>query len=100
MGDAIFGCREHWQTHDHLMVMWGDQVGLSRETMSTVKNNVVGGPTLVLPLARHPNPYVEYLLDADGRLAKVLQSREGDATTPNGLRDMGLVGMSVGGLAG
>lgn len=98
MGDAIFGCREHWSAGREVVVMWGDQVGLSRATMDALADAFAGPHDLVLPLARDPKPYVEYLFDGRGRLTKVLQSREGDATRPGGQCDVGLFGMSVDGL--
>jgi len=51
----------------------------------------------VLPVTRMERPYVEYLFDGT-RLAKVLQSREGDHTTPNGFSDVGTFLLGTAGL--
>jgi bifunctional UDP-N-acetylglucosamine pyrophosphorylase/glucosamine-1-phosphate N-acetyltransferase len=42
-------------------------------------------------------PYVEYIFDG-GRLTKVLQTREGDTTTPNGFSDVGTFLLGTDGL--
>jgi bifunctional UDP-N-acetylglucosamine pyrophosphorylase/glucosamine-1-phosphate N-acetyltransferase len=100
MGDAIFRGREQWGGYDHVIVMWGDQVGVSEATLRRVAEELRAAtrPTLVLPLVATPQPYVEYLLDGAGRLTRVLQSREGDACAPGGRADVGVFGLGVPGL--
>ena len=89
MGDAIFGARAAWEGFDAILIVWGDQVFVSTDTL----RRALAALTLperqaVLPVTRMADPYVEYVFEADG-LAKVLQSREGDKTSPNGFSDVG-----------
>ena len=98
MGDAIFGARTAWETFDAILIVWGDQVFVSADTISRALAALTPDRQLVLPLTRMSTPYVEYVFDGE-RLAKVLQSREGDATTPNGFSDVGTFLLGTDGLA-
>lgn len=100
MGDAILGCWPHWILDDTVLVVWGDQVHVSGATVAEVlRVHAAGtGPRCTIPLVRQPEPYVEYRFDAGGRLAEVLQSREGDACAPGGLADVGVFCLSTDGL--
>ena len=53
----------------------------------------------MLPVTRMASPYVEYVFDGP-RLTKVLQTREGDATTPKGFSDVGTFLLGTEGLKG
>jgi bifunctional UDP-N-acetylglucosamine pyrophosphorylase/glucosamine-1-phosphate N-acetyltransferase len=98
MGDAIFRGYEVWSNYDAVLVVWGDQVFVSEDTL---KRSVAALGTArqqtVLPVTRMARPYVEYVFDG-GRLAKVLQTREGDTTTPNGFSDVGTFLLGTDGL--
>lgn len=89
MGDAIFRGHPVWSQYDAILVVWGDQVFVSAGTLTralaALKNS---GRQAVLPVTRMAAPYVEYVFDGD-RLTQVLQTREGDVTTPNGFSDVG-----------
>jgi bifunctional UDP-N-acetylglucosamine pyrophosphorylase / glucosamine-1-phosphate N-acetyltransferase len=101
MGDAIFRGRDVWRNAESILVIWGDQVHVSHETLAraATAHREVRGPRLTLPVARMAQPYVEYAFDdADGRLVRVLQSREGDACCPNGWGDVGTFLLSAAGL--
>jgi CTP:molybdopterin cytidylyltransferase MocA len=102
MGDAVFGAAAHWAGYDMILVVWGDQAGLSGGTVRRVvqAHRGVAGPALTVALVPMPEPYVEY--EAAGsppRLLRVRQSREGDACRPGGLSDVGVFGLSTDGLA-
>ena len=89
MGDAIFCGYGAWSRYDAVLIVWGDQVFVSSDTISRAL--VAMGKMerhAVLPITRMATPYVEYVFDGP-RLTRVLQSREGDATTPNGFSDVG-----------
>ena len=88
MGDAIFGGLDVWSRYDAVLVVWGDQVFVSRDTLSRALAALAPGRQVVLPVTHMATPYVEYVFE-QGALAKVLQTREGDATTPHGLSDVG-----------
>lgn len=89
MGDAIFSARTSWEMYDAILIVWGDQVFVSTETLSRTLTALssVGGQA-VLPLTRMSDPYVEYVFDG-ASLTAVLQSREGDKTRPGGFSDVG-----------
>lgn len=89
MGDAIFRGCPVWSQYDAILVVWGDQVFVSADTITraigALKNPLHHA---VLPVTRMTTPYVEYVFDGD-RLTQVLQTREGDVTTPQGFSDVG-----------
>jgi bifunctional N-acetylglucosamine-1-phosphate-uridyltransferase/glucosamine-1-phosphate-acetyltransferase GlmU-like protein len=99
MGDAIFRGFDVWSRHDAILVIWGDQLFVSSATLSRAVA-ALGKPRrhVVLPVTRMAQPYVEYVFAA-AQLAAVRQSREGDATTPNGFSDVGTFLLGTEGLA-
>jgi len=89
MGDAIFCGYDVWSRYDAVLVVWGDQVFVSADTLRrAIAALPVPNRHAVLPVTRMAAPYVEYIFDGP-RLARVLQTREGDTTTPNGFSDVG-----------
>ncbi|MCX7279996.1 MAG: NTP transferase domain-containing protein [Alphaproteobacteria bacterium] len=88
MGDAIFRGHDIWSKYDAVLVVWGDQVFVSTDTLKRAMAALTQGKNAVLPVNRMAIPYVEYVFDGP-KLTKVLQTREGDATTPNGYSDVG-----------
>lgn len=102
MGDAIFGAAPHWDTHDAVLVVWGDQVNLSPVTVRRVVDahraaTSAGRAGITIPLVPMPAPYVEYEVTAAG-LGRVRMSREGDGCRPGGLSDVGVFCLSTAGL--
>ena len=98
MGDAIFRGHEVWSDYDAVLIVWGDQLFVSHDTLCrAIAALGDGGRQAVLPVTRMAVPYVEYVFE-DRRLAKVLLTREGDATTPNGFSDVGTFLLSTNGL--
>ena len=89
MGDAIFRGFEVWSKYDAVLIVWGDQVFVSEDTLKrTIAALERPHQYAVLPVTRMTAPYVEYVFDGP-RLTKVLQTREGDTTVPNGFSDVG-----------
>jgi bifunctional N-acetylglucosamine-1-phosphate-uridyltransferase/glucosamine-1-phosphate-acetyltransferase GlmU-like protein len=98
MGDAIFRGHETWSTYDAILIVWGDQVFVSTDTLARAVANLGSAPRSgVLPVTAMAMPYVEYVW-IDGQLAAVRQSREGDICMPNGLSDVGTFLLSTDGL--
>ncbi len=97
MGDAIFRGHDVWSKYDAVLVVWGDQVFVSTDTLKRALDALTQGKNAVLPVTRMAVPYVEYVFDGP-RLTKVLQTREGDATTQNGYSDVGTFLLGTGGL--
>lgn len=98
MGDAIFSARTAWSKFDAILIVWGDQVNLSKRTIEQVVAACSASKSLVLPLTKLKSPYVQYDLEGP-RLVRVRQQREGDATDSIGASDVGLFALSVDGLA-
>jgi len=98
MGNAIFRGLDVWSRYDAILIVWGDQVFVSRDTLSRAIAALKDArQQAVLPVTRMAEPYVEYVFEGE-RLTQVLQSREGDATTPNGFSDVGTFLLSTDGL--
>jgi len=99
MGDAIFGARAVWTEFDAILIVWGDQVFISTDTLRRALDALFSSERqAVLPVTRMARPYVEYLFEGT-TLTKVLQTREGDETTPNGFSDVGTFLLETRGLA-
>ncbi len=88
MGDAVFRGLDVWSAYDAILVVWGDQVFVSTDTLTRAIAAWKPGANMVLPVTRMDTPYVEYVFDGP-RLDKVLQTREGDATRAGGFSDVG-----------
>lgn len=91
MGDAIFRGLPIWGGAENILIIWGDQVHVSAETLAACRAVHLSGtgPRCTLPLVALDEPYVEYVFGASGRLDRVLQTREGDRCSPGGLGDVG-----------
>jgi len=98
MGDAVFRAEPVFSTFDAMIVMWGDQVGVSAATLARVRAALLAatGDVVALPLATTRAPYVHYEIDDAGRLTNVLQSREGDVMPDVGEADVGVFGLAWG----
>jgi bifunctional N-acetylglucosamine-1-phosphate-uridyltransferase/glucosamine-1-phosphate-acetyltransferase GlmU-like protein len=81
---------------DRVWVLWGDQVGVLAETMTRLAEaeSREPAPALVFPTVESDDPYIHIVRDASGRIADVLQRREGDSMPPHGESDMGLFALS------
>jgi bifunctional UDP-N-acetylglucosamine pyrophosphorylase/glucosamine-1-phosphate N-acetyltransferase len=98
MGDAIFCGFDVWSKYDAVLVVWGDQVFVSGDTLRrTIAALDHSQNHAVLPVTRMGTPYVEYVFDGP-RLTKVLQTREGDTTAPDGYSDVGTFLLTTQGL--
>jgi bifunctional UDP-N-acetylglucosamine pyrophosphorylase/glucosamine-1-phosphate N-acetyltransferase len=99
MGDAIFCGFPVWSRADVVLIVWGDQVFVSQDTLRrTCSLHNGASRTIVLPVVRLSQPYVEYVFNDDSSLESVRQSREGDLCAPNGYNDIGTFALSVPGL--
>ena len=99
MGDAIFQGFDVWSRHDAVLIVWGDQVFVSADTLARAIAALRPGRQAVLPVTRMAAPYVEYVFEGP-RLARVLQTREGDVTAPDGYSDVGTFLLGTEGLRG
>jgi bifunctional UDP-N-acetylglucosamine pyrophosphorylase / glucosamine-1-phosphate N-acetyltransferase len=99
MGDAIFGAAEAWMGFSHLLVVWGDQAGLSSQTLRrAIAFHACGsGPRCTLPVVEAERPYVQYVF-RNGSLEDIRQAREGAAVDDRGYSDVGVFLLEVKGL--
>lgn len=99
MGDAIFGAAEVWMSFSHLLVVWGDQAGLSSGTLRrAIALHASGsGPRCTLPVVEAERPYVQYVF-RNGSLESIRQVREGAAVDDRGFSDVGVFLLEVEGL--
>jgi bifunctional UDP-N-acetylglucosamine pyrophosphorylase/glucosamine-1-phosphate N-acetyltransferase len=96
MGDAIFCGYPVWSQARTILIVWGDQVFVSIDTLRTACALHHGDDrTLVIPLVAMREPYVEYLFHDSDRLIAVKQSREGESCAPGGYGDIGTFTLSV-----
>jgi bifunctional UDP-N-acetylglucosamine pyrophosphorylase/glucosamine-1-phosphate N-acetyltransferase len=98
MGDAIFGAYEHWKNFNHILIIWGDQVNVSPQTLQSVIQSQKDSleETLTLPINMVSNPYVQYDFNKDhSALLNIRQSREGDICDKKGFADVGVFCLST-----
>lgn len=96
MGDAIFHGYPIWSSAESILILWGDQVFVSQNTIQKTLQSHAGAPnTVALPLVDTVSPYVEYIFNSLGQLKQIHQSREGDHCNPKGLSDVGVFALSV-----
>jgi len=96
MGDAIFQSYPVWSKAEKIIVVWGDQLFVSDETIKQGLE-IHGGTlkTIGLPLVKMKKPYVEYIFNDDLQLTHIKQSREGDICSEEGWADIGTFILSV-----
>jgi len=99
MGDAVFGASAHWRAARHILIVWGDQLGVSGGTLRRVVSRqcAATGSTMTLPLVHRESPYVHYELDG-ATLVRVAQAREGETCPARGLSDVGTFALTTAGL--
>jgi bifunctional UDP-N-acetylglucosamine pyrophosphorylase/glucosamine-1-phosphate N-acetyltransferase len=90
MGDAVeIGAAEVMTSHTS--VAWGDQVALRPSSVEAVLRLHQGplAPDITIPTVLRSNPYIHFERDAEGRINKLLQAREGDPMPQQGESDTG-----------
>jgi len=91
MGDAVFKAASKFVNYDDVLVVWGDQVSLNRETLNQViKSHFEKDSFCTIPLVKLHNPYVHYEIDDAKGLKEILQAREGDLLPKIGYSDIGV----------
>ena len=96
MAHAVWQARNITKT-PHTVVVWGDQICLRDETISTTlayhqsnSANVLTFPTVI-----KKDPYIHFQRDDVGRILKVLQKRENEINTEVGENDCGFFSFST-----
>ncbi len=98
MGDAIFGAFDYWKDYKNILILWGDQVAISKETLekTTASQTASAERSLTIPVNLVDKPYVQYIFDeTSDKLIKVRQTREGDICDKRGLADVGIFALST-----
>lgn len=90
MGDAVQVGSAEVRT-PHTAVLWGDQVALRPKWVEAVVRLHAGPlmPHLTVPTVFRDAPYIHFERHPDGRIARLLQAREGDAMPARGESDAG-----------
>lgn len=90
MGDAVALALPAVRT-PHVAVVWGDQVALRRESVEACLRLQQGplAPAGTCPTVMRDRPYIHFERDAQGRIAALLQAREGDVMPARGESDAG-----------
>ena len=94
MLDAILLATEtvESQRPDTVWITWADQVGLLRATLERLARAEVQEPppAMILPTVLRADPYIHFVRDEKGRIAGLLQRREGDRMPAEGEGDLGV----------
>lgn len=82
---------------DRVWITWCDQIGVHPDTIATLERLSEEHPqtAAILPTSHQTPPYIHLERDAQGRLSRVRQRREGDAMPETGESDMGLFSLSA-----
>ena len=78
-------------------ITWCDQVAVSAETAARLAracDEAGEHVAVVMPTVARDAPYIHLARDAEGRIARILQAREGDTMPARGEGDMGLFALS------
>lgn len=97
MADAVYQGVPKIST-PYTLVIWGDQVAIQSRTLQDVMKiqQYDTGAKLSFPIVRRNDPYIHYETDARGRLACVLEKREGALMPAIGESDCGLFAFDTG----
>jgi bifunctional N-acetylglucosamine-1-phosphate-uridyltransferase/glucosamine-1-phosphate-acetyltransferase GlmU-like protein len=76
-------------SNDMNLVIWGDQIGITKSLLTTLMSNADAATTIVLPLIYKRNPYVYFTLDNAGNILSFVETKETDLHIFGGLTDSG-----------
>ena len=90
MGDAVALALPEVQT-PHVVIVWGDQVALRRRSVDACLRLQQGplDPDMTCPTVMRDRPYIHFERNEQGRIAVLLQAREGDSMPERGESDTG-----------
>lgn len=93
--DAILVGLEGATAGNDLVIIWGDQVGVSRSTVSEVCSYIGDSfSNFCMPVISTKSPYVWINLSEEGKIESVGRKRDGDQSPSEGLADLGVFGFS------
>ncbi len=81
---------------DRVWITWCDQIGVRHETLDRLAaaEQPLPGPAMAMPTCTGTSPYIHFERMGDGRIARVLHRREGDAMPAVGESDIGVFSLS------
>jgi bifunctional UDP-N-acetylglucosamine pyrophosphorylase / glucosamine-1-phosphate N-acetyltransferase len=81
---------------DTIWVTWADQIGILPSTLDRLADGEGqrSAPALIVPTVRRRDPYIHFPRDREGRIAGLLQQREGDVMPAEGEADIGLFALT------
>jgi bifunctional N-acetylglucosamine-1-phosphate-uridyltransferase/glucosamine-1-phosphate-acetyltransferase GlmU-like protein len=75
----------------YLIVMWGDQPAISRNTVSRMIKIMMEKKSICcMPIVRKKNPYISFDISPLGKIRGILQAREGSMMPDFGVGDCGM----------
>jgi bifunctional N-acetylglucosamine-1-phosphate-uridyltransferase/glucosamine-1-phosphate-acetyltransferase GlmU-like protein len=91
MADAI-RCGAPLVETRHTLIVWGDQVALEPASLDFAMriHQGIAQPAATVPTLWRSGPYIHFERDRGGRVARILQAREGDRMPDRGESDSGV----------
>ena len=80
---------------EQVWITWCDQIAVSQATAERLARTLDQSPAeLAMPTLTGTNPYIHFERNAEGKITRVRQRREGDEMPTVGESDIGLFGLS------
>lgn len=76
-------------SNDMNLIIWGDQIGITKTLLTSLISNKDESSTIVLPLIYKKNPYVYFTLDNIGNILSFVETKKSDLNIFGGLTDSG-----------
>ena len=93
MADAVLSSSRKWSGYQKIIILWGDQIGISKNTLNKIIKHKVRLKNILLPLVYKKNLYVEYIFKKK-KLVAINEYRENDNISNKGFSDVGLFAFS------
>lgn len=100
--DAVFCAFQYWTLFENILVIWGDQALVARETIQKALklHHTMHSPHLTFPVVQVPDPYIHYEINpSKKKILSVQMRREADQMPEIGVSDVGIFVLSVRGLS-
>jgi len=98
MGDAVFCAREEILEHENIIVIWSDQVGLTKNTLEEtlrVQKSLNRQKHITIPILPKTNGYIHFEYEGN-KIFGIYQYKEKDVVPNPNLSDVGVFGLSGG----
>ncbi len=89
--DTIFAAKNHVSLDDNFLIIWSDQVGLKKESISkAISSYYDSDADLLIPTILKSDPYIHLERDLDSKIISVRRKRTGDLLPTYGENDSGI----------